>query len=160
MNQLAFAERLGDAARDLGLRTARPHGDGSALGRHQHQDAHDALAVHHPPAAAHQHARVEREPFDLVVLDPPRFAKTPFGTIDVVRDYQSLFKPALLTLADDLEEMKTICRCGRKATMVVRVGADGLVERDGAQIEIGGNERYVPLCRRHFYEARRERLGG
>lgn len=44
--------------------------------------------------------RVERRPFDLVVLDPPRFAKTPFGTIDVVRDYQSLLKPALLTLAD------------------------------------------------------------
>ena len=40
------------------------------------------------------------EPFDLVVLDPPRFAKTAFGTIDVVRDYQSLFKPALLALAD------------------------------------------------------------
>ncbi|MFN9333692.1 MAG: class I SAM-dependent methyltransferase [Planctomycetota bacterium] len=46
------------------------------------------------------YARVEREPFDLVVLDPPRLAKTPFGTIDVVRDYQSLFKPALLALAD------------------------------------------------------------
>ena len=46
------------------------------------------------------HARVEREPFDLVVLDPPRRAKTPFGTIDVVNDYQSLFKPALLALAD------------------------------------------------------------
>jgi len=44
--------------------------------------------------------RVERRPFDLVVLDPPRFAKTPFGTIDVVRDYQSLWKPALLALAD------------------------------------------------------------
>ncbi len=44
-------------------------------------------------------ARLDREAFDLVVLDPPRFAKTPFGTIDVVHDYQSLFKPALLTLA-------------------------------------------------------------
>lgn len=44
-------------------------------------------------------ARIEREPFDLVVLDPPRFAKTPFGTIDVVRDYPSLCKPALLALA-------------------------------------------------------------
>ena len=42
---------------------------------------------------------VAREPFDLVVLDPPRFAKTPFGTIDVVNDYQSLFKPALLAVA-------------------------------------------------------------
>ena len=46
------------------------------------------------------YARIEREPFDLVVLDPPRLAKTPFGTIDVVHDYQSLFKPALLALAD------------------------------------------------------------
>lgn len=45
-------------------------------------------------------ARVERRPFDLIVLDPPRLAKSPFGTIDVVHDYQSLFKPALLALAD------------------------------------------------------------
>jgi 23S rRNA (cytosine1962-C5)-methyltransferase len=46
------------------------------------------------------HARVASERFDLVVLDPPRFAKSPFGTIDVVTDYQSLFKPALLALAE------------------------------------------------------------
>ena len=58
----------------------------------------------------------------------------------------------LLALADELSELKTICHCGRKATMVVRVGADGQVERDGAQVEIGGNERYLSLCRRHFYE--------
>ncbi len=45
-------------------------------------------------------ARVDRTPFDLIVLDPPRFAKTPFGTIDVVRDYPTLFKPAVLALAD------------------------------------------------------------
>ncbi len=44
--------------------------------------------------------RIEREPFDLIVLDPPRFAKGAFGTIDVVNDYQSLFKPALLALAE------------------------------------------------------------
>lgn len=44
--------------------------------------------------------RIERTPFDCIVLDPPRFAKTPFGAIDVVRDYPSLFKPALLALAD------------------------------------------------------------
>ena len=44
--------------------------------------------------------RVERQRFDLIVLDPPRFAKTPFGTIDVVADYQSLMKPSLLALAD------------------------------------------------------------
>jgi thymidine kinase len=59
----------------------------------------------------------------------------------------------LLALADDLTELKTICHCGRKATMVVRVGADGAVERDGEQVEIGGNERYLSLCRRHYFDA-------
>jgi thymidine kinase len=60
----------------------------------------------------------------------------------------------LLALADELTELKTICHCGRKATMVVRVGADGGVEREGDQVVIGGNERYVSLCRRHYFEAR------
>lgn len=59
----------------------------------------------------------------------------------------------LLALADELAELKTICHCGRKATMVVRVGPDGKVEREGRQVEIGGNERYVSLCRRHYFEA-------
>jgi len=65
----------------------------------------------------------------------------------------------LLAVADELVELKTICHCGRKATMVVRTGADGRAEVDGAQIEIGGNERYLPLCRRHFHEIRGEQLG-
>ena len=59
----------------------------------------------------------------------------------------------LLGWADNLVEIKTICHCGRQAIMVVRVKADGSAEREGAQIEIGGNERYVPLCRRHFSQA-------
>jgi thymidine kinase len=59
----------------------------------------------------------------------------------------------LLALADELSELKTICHCGRKATMCVRVGADGSVEREGEQVEIGGNERYLSLCRRHYFEA-------
>ena len=59
----------------------------------------------------------------------------------------------LLGWADNLVEIKTICHCGRKAIMVVRVKADGTAELEGAQIEIGGNERYVPLCRRHFSQA-------
>jgi thymidine kinase len=59
----------------------------------------------------------------------------------------------LLAIADELSELKTICHCGRKATMVVRVGPDGTVERAGEQVEIGGNERYLPLCRRHFFDA-------
>ncbi|MGB8328418.1 MAG: thymidine kinase [Steroidobacteraceae bacterium] len=61
----------------------------------------------------------------------------------------------LLAWADNLVEIKTICYCGAKATMVVRVSGAGTVEREGAQIEIGGNERYLPLCRRHFNEALR-----
>jgi len=60
---------------------------------------------------------------------------------------------ALLSWADTLTELKTICFCGRKATMVVRVGACGTVERVGTQVEIGGNERYVSLCRKHFSAA-------
>lgn len=59
----------------------------------------------------------------------------------------------LLAWADTLQELKTICLCGRKATMVVRVGENGAVEREGAQVEIGGNNRYVPLCRKHFFES-------
>lgn len=56
----------------------------------------------------------------------------------------------LLAWADKLVELKTICHCGRKATMVVRVGIDGKVLQDGNQIEIGGNDKYVSLCRKHF----------
>ena len=66
----------------------------------------------------------------------------------------------LLALADELTELKTICHCGRKATMVVRVGVDGAVENDGAQVEIGGNERYISLCRRHYFEASGRRPPG
>ena len=59
----------------------------------------------------------------------------------------------LLAWADNLVEIKTVCHCGRKATMVVRVRPDGRVETTGAQVEIGGNDRYVSLCRRHFVSA-------
>ncbi|MBS0630898.1 MAG: thymidine kinase [Verrucomicrobia bacterium] len=56
----------------------------------------------------------------------------------------------LLAWADDLTEIKTICHCGRKATMVLRLDAAGRPVREGAQIEIGGNDRYVSVCRHHF----------
>lgn len=60
---------------------------------------------------------------------------------------------ALLAIADELREVRTICHCGRKATMVVRLDPAGRTLRDGAQIQIGGNETYVSLCRRHWREA-------
>lgn len=61
----------------------------------------------------------------------------------------------LLVLADKLAEIKAVCHCGRKATMVLRVNSDGLPVTDGEQIEIGGDSRYVSVCRKHFFEAQR-----
>ncbi len=58
----------------------------------------------------------------------------------------------LLALADELVELKTICPCGRKATMNLRIGEDGKAVKEGAQKVIGGNESYIALCRKHFYE--------
>lgn len=58
----------------------------------------------------------------------------------------------LLAWADTLQELKAVCFCGRKATMNARVDEKGRMLTEGAQIQIGGNERYVALCRRHFTE--------
>lgn len=59
----------------------------------------------------------------------------------------------LLALADALVEIKSVCMCGRKATMNLRVDTKGHAIAEGRQTEIGGNDRYVALCRRHFVEA-------
>ena len=59
----------------------------------------------------------------------------------------------LLALADEMREIRTICHCGKKATMVIRTDADGNAVTEGAQIEVGGNDRYSSLCRRHWREA-------
>jgi thymidine kinase len=71
-------------------------------------------------------------------------------------DFQGELFPgsaALLGIADALIELKGVCHCGRKATMNLRVDASGAAVKQGAQTEIGGNDRYVALCRRHFSEA-------
>ena len=60
---------------------------------------------------------------------------------------------ALLALDDEMREARTICHCGKKATMVVRMDDAGNVLTDGAQVQIGGNETYVSLCRRHWRSA-------
>ncbi|KAB2831850.1 MAG: thymidine kinase, partial [Caedimonadaceae bacterium] len=56
----------------------------------------------------------------------------------------------LLALAEDIIEIKTICHCGRKATMNARIDENGCVLREGEQVEIGGNDRYIALCRKHY----------
>jgi thymidine kinase len=59
----------------------------------------------------------------------------------------------LLAWSDNLKEIKAICHCGRKAIMVLRMDADGNAVTEGSQVEIGGNDRYVSMCRKHFKEA-------
>ena len=71
-------------------------------------------------------------------------------------DFQGKLFPAskeLLAIADELREIRTICHCGRKASMVARFDSDGKVVKEGAQIDVGGNEKYVSFCRRHWVEA-------
>jgi thymidine kinase len=79
----------------------------------------------------------------------------PVLTFGIRTDFQgNLFEGSkyLLALADNLKEIKTVCHCGRKATMVLRLNAKGEVVSDGTQIEIGGEEKYVSVCRKHFIE--------
>jgi len=59
----------------------------------------------------------------------------------------------LLAWADTLKELKAICHCGTKAIMVVRLDAEGNAVTEGSQVEIGGNDRYISMCRKHFKEA-------
>ena len=73
-------------------------------------------------------------------------------------DFQGCLFPGsavLLGIADALVELKGVCHCGRKASMNLRVDGEGRAVIDGAQTEIGGNDRYVALCRKHFVEARK-----
>jgi thymidine kinase len=59
---------------------------------------------------------------------------------------------ALLGIADALIEIKAVCECGRKSTMNLRIDEQGNAVKAGAQTEVGGNDRYVALCRKHFME--------
>ncbi len=59
----------------------------------------------------------------------------------------------LLAWADKLVELKTVCYCGRKANKVLRIGSDGIAMYEGAQVDIGGNEKYISVCRKHYSEA-------
>lgn len=91
------------------------------------------------------------------VTDLHRFAhveRVPVICYGIRSDFKGVAFPgsgALLTLADDIEEMKTVCRCGRKATFNMRVDPEGHRVTEGAQVEIGGNERYEAVCPLRFY---------
>ena len=84
------------------------------------------------------------------IVDELDIAVLAFG---IRTDFQGeLFEGSkyLLAWADNLKEIKTVCWCARKATMVVRLDSKGNILSEGQQLEIGGNEKYVPLCRAHF----------
>ena len=115
---------------------------------------------------------LENSPLHCVLVDEAQFLsreqvlqlckivdelKIPVLAYGIRTDFQGeLFEGSkcLLAWADNLVEIKTICHCGRKATMVVRLDSEGNAITEGEQIEIGGNERYLPLCRKHFHEMR------
>ena len=82
--------------------------------------------------------------------------KVPIMCYGLRVDFQGKLFPgsaALLALADEMREIRTICHCGKKATMVVRQDEHGNVLKDGAQVKVGGNETYVSLCRVHWRQA-------
>ncbi len=118
-------------------------------------------------AVMHQHGA---EPIACVLIDEAQFLlrdqvfqcarladeqDIPVLCYGLRTDFQAELFPgaaALLGIADALIELKAVCECGRKATMNLRVDAAGKTVHEGAQTEIGGEERYLALCRRHFME--------
>jgi thymidine kinase len=116
-------------------------------------------------------SRLKKEPCSCVFIDEAQFLsekqvwelarvvddlKVPVMCYGLRVDFQGKLFPgsaALLALADEMREIRTICYCGKKATMVIRQDENGDAIKDGAQIQIGGNETYISLCRRHWREA-------
>ena len=80
---------------------------------------------------------------DDVAVVSPRCTRVTYGTLLAHAD----------ALADSMREIRTICHCGRKATMVIRKDGAGNVMTTGEQVQIGGNETYLSLCRRHWRES-------
>ncbi len=116
-------------------------------------------------------AILKNRPIDCVMVDESQFLSRnqvfqlsevadqlhiPVLCYGLRTDFQgNLFEGSLhlLAWADELKELKTICHCGSKATMVIRVSEDGKPITQGAQKEIGGNDKYVALCRKHFKQS-------
>lgn len=111
------------------------------------------------------------QPLDCVLVDEAQFlepaqvwqlarladeAGIPVLCYGLRTDFQGALFPGsavLLGIADALVELKAVCHCGRKATMNLRVDESGAAVKQGQQTEIGGNDRYVALCRKHFSQA-------
>ena len=134
--------------------------------------ASDADTFEHNENMFHKiESRLRKGPCSCVFIDEAQFLsedqvwelarvvddlKVPVMCYGLRVDFQGKLFPgsaALLALADEMREIRTICHCGKKATMVIRQDENGEAIKDGAQIQIGGNETYISLCRRHWREA-------
>lgn len=160
------------AERGMSTRLFTARLDNRAGGRIASRIGIDARAEHFEPTTDFWEL-LQGEKVHCILIDEAQFlsvaqvrqlarvvdeANIPVMCYGLRTDFQGELFPgsaALLAWADTLSELKTICFCGRKATMVVRVSPAGAVERAGQQVEVGGNDRYVSLCRRHFSEALR-----
>ena len=114
--------------------------------------------------------RIQQEPLHCVLIDEAQFLtkeqvfqlgevtdklNIPVLAYGLRTDFQGdPFEGSkyLLAWSDNLKELKAICHCGTKATMVVRFDESGAAVTEGSQIEIGGNDRYVSMCLKHFKE--------
>ena len=158
MNTLVMAPELDDRY-GAGKVTSRIGLESKALTFKQSDDLFDVVR-----------AKVEESPLHCILIDEAQFLtkdqvfqlgevtdklNIPVLAYGLRTDFQGEpFEGSkyLLAWSDNLKELKAICHCGSKATMVVRMDADGNPIREGSQIEIGGNDRYVSMCRRHFKE--------
>jgi thymidine kinase len=159
MHTMLWTAQLDDRSDDSAIESR------IGLGADAHRYAHDS------DLWAEITASHSQQPLNCVLIDEAQFlskdqvwqlarladeAGIPVLCYGLRTDFQGELFPgsaALLGIADALVELKAVCHCGRKATMNLRVDASGKAVKQGAQTEIGGNDRYLALCRKHFKEA-------
>ncbi len=158
MNTLVLAPRLDDRY-GTGKVTSRIGLESSAMTFNSDEDLYQLIS-----------AKSAQEPLHCVLVDEAQFLTKeqvfqlgevtdaldiPVLTYGIRTDFQGEpFQGSkyLLAWADNLKELKAICFCGSKATMVIRLDEDVNAITQGSQVEIGGNDRYVSMCRKHFKE--------
>ncbi len=166
MNTLILAPELDDRFR-VGKVTSRIGIEGDAVAFNTADNLLSISLEHH-----------QSDPLSCVLVDEAQFLtrrqvrqlsdicdqhNIPVLAYGLRTDFQgNLFEGSehLLAWADSIVEVKTICHCGSKATMVLRIDAEGRPIKDGRQVQIGGNERYLSVCRRHFKEGMSQRSDG
>lgn len=159
MNTMLWTAQLDDRAEDKAIESR------IGLGADAHRFSADTDMF------AQVRASHSAQPLACVMVDEAQFlsrdqvwqlarladeASIPIICYGLRTDFQGELFPgsaALLGIADTLVELKAVCHCGRKASMNLRMDESGVAVKAGAQTEIGGNDRYVALCRKHFSEA-------